>query len=159
MRVIALVEGLVPALPPSVDPSAFPRADQDESMAAALDASGGSGGVSRVQVMRFVRLLSGIMADQLRAAVLSSIDACREFWLRYDVVPGSPEALAGYPDAELPVTRPVPPPAGTTATTTALHRAPVARWGGDLYSPVPAQLFMLQLVVRGNSLALEPGLA
>ena len=45
--------------------------------------------------MRFIKMISIIMSDQLRTAVLRSVEAYRGFWQRYDFSLGSEVALAG----------------------------------------------------------------
>ena len=48
--------------------------------------------------MRFVKMLSLIMADQLRSAVLGSIEQYTEFFKQYDFKPWEEAARAAYPD-------------------------------------------------------------
>ncbi len=52
-------------------------------------------------MMRFVRMLSLVMSDQLRTAVLHGVDAYRNFWERYDFNPSDLAGMAGFPDVEV----------------------------------------------------------
>jgi hypothetical protein len=55
------------------------------------------GGLVQARMLRFVKMLSLLMADQLRTIVLSSVAAYVEFWMRYM----APSDDATSQDAEL----------------------------------------------------------
>ena len=46
--------------------------------------------------MRFVKMISLVMADQLRSAVYGSIKQYADFWKQYDFAPWEEGARAGY---------------------------------------------------------------
>ncbi|MEW5317509.1 MAG: hypothetical protein WDW38_008798 [Sanguina aurantia] len=110
IKVVAVVENIVQASNITIDGGA------DVATSAEFN-----------QIMRFVKMLSLKMSDQLRSSALSSIAAYQQFWERYSLVPGSREALAGYPDRERPQTAPptgdlshegtTPPPAAAAPRT------------------------------------------
>ena len=52
--------------------------------------------------MRFVKMISLVMTDQLRSAVYGSIRQYNEFWRQYDFSPSEEGARAGYHDIAPP---------------------------------------------------------
>ena len=52
--------------------------------------------------MRFVKMLSLIMTDQLRSAVFASIEQYANFWRQYDFSYWDECSRAGYHDQQLP---------------------------------------------------------
>lgn len=103
--------------------------------------------VDKAHGLRFIKMLSLTMSDQLRTIALNSIQAYLAFWDRYNFPEGSPDAYLGYPLAERP-----------NFNASAATEIPVNKWGADLYSGDPAPLFRLTLSVGRNGLALEPEL-
>lgn len=175
MKVIAIVEQLIPG------PAAGEEGGTDESAlgshsmlglsgmsrtpgaAAHNGALGGGSDVSRVQVMRFVKMISLIMADQLRSAVLGSIDEYVEFWKQYDFDAWQESARAGYHDDALPAAWQPKAPAAEVPFSDDANAAwrrshAVHKWGEDLFTAVPPPLFTIQLLVKDSAIALSPDL-
>lgn len=65
--------------------------DQQSSTAFGISSSP----TSNPQVLKFVKMMSLTMADQLRTVVLNSVDAFVEFWNRFDVQEMSKAYYAG----------------------------------------------------------------
>ncbi|KAG1667278.1 hypothetical protein FOA52_012567 [Chlamydomonas sp. UWO 241] len=164
MRVLAVLENLLPALgdiSPRAPGDGTPRASGDVTPRVTADEAGAPGpAMSRVQVVRFVKMLSLVMGDQLRTAVLSSIREYVEFWRRYDFADWHEAARAGLSDAQsgLP-TAPVgstAEPASANAEWRGSHGAP--KWGADLFSTVPPPLLQVQIAVRDGAICMVPEL-
>ncbi|KAK9829119.1 hypothetical protein WJX72_004004 [[Myrmecia] bisecta] len=91
------------------------------------------------QMVRFVRMISLVMADQLRTIVLNSVSAYMDLWNTYDYPQGSPADLAGAP-IEL------------------ADGSFQGKWGADLYSPSPPPMFSIQLQADGGAFVFTPSL-
>lgn len=174
MRTIGLVDRLVPIARTAQQGPGAEGGEQEEVdpaaealMAAEMEAAQ----VSKVQGLRFIKMLSILMADQLRSAVLGSVKAYRAFWEQFDWPPGSDGARAGFPDNEhLPPAIAGPDGSSTTvaahqqgqapdpASPNALFRAThaISAWGGDFYIAATPPLFMQHLVVKDRAIRLEP---
>jgi hypothetical protein len=126
--------------------------------AGGMGAGGGGGpgagnphGLSQAAVMRFIKMVSLLMADQLRTAALASITLFVDFWRQYDFAPASEDALAGYPrpaGAAGAGDEPGGDGAGGANAWFASSHAPWGSWGGDLHAAAPPPLLLLSLQVR-----------
>ncbi len=139
---------LVPSSPPGSPPGKAPAAQEPE--------------VNKAQVMRFVKMLSLIMTDQLRTAVFGSIEQYRSFWRQYDFQLWEESMRAGYPDDHTPQDfDPEACPSKSHAEVVdanTLYRSTHAtgKWGEDLFTADPPPLFSVQLLVRESEIRLVP---
>ncbi|GFR44543.1 hypothetical protein Agub_g5814 [Astrephomene gubernaculifera] len=116
-------------------------------------------GLSQAAVMRFIKMVSLMMADQLRTAVLSSIKACCDFWLQYDILPGSEHAVAGYPfaNANAASGEVVGRLESANEWFRRTHSQP-SKWGEDLHAAWPPPLLLVSLQVVDGGIRLVPDL-
>ena len=132
-----------------------------------------------IQLMRFVKMVSIIMCDQLRTVCLNSLHAYVELLKKFDCPEDGAAAKAGYPYEISPgdfhgqrtppsqhvcsgaeqheaAGRSHPPPCCVAATGD--QPAVMSCWGADMYSPDPPPMFMLEMRVEGNECVLVPSL-
>lgn len=128
-------------------------------------------GLSQAAVMRFIKMVSLMMADQLRTSVLSSINACCKFWQQYDITPGDEHAVAGYPynngalvsgrfgsgrTSGIVALNGNSAPATESANVWFRSTHPeLSKWGEDLHTAWPPPLLLVALQVR---LLIAPGM-
>lgn len=161
LQVIAIVERILSGEDPDMTNTGL----TPEELALAGGPTGPTGpaahGLSQAAVMRFIKMVSLTMADQLRTAVLSSIKACCEFWKQYDFGEaeeqearrGHQRAKAGYPVDRTEADRWGRGGAGKDVEAANVwyqrtHRAPT-KWGEDLNAAWPPPLLLISLQVGG----------
>ncbi len=161
LQVIAIVERILSGEDPDMSNVGL----TPEELALAGGPTGPTGpaahGLSQAAVMRFIKMVSLTMADQLRTAVLSSIKACCEFWKQYDFGEaeeqearrGHQRAKPGYPVERSEVDRWGRGGAGRDVEAANVwyqrtHRAPT-KWGEDLHAAWPPPLLLISLQVGG----------
>ncbi|KAL0050690.1 hypothetical protein WJX82_005287 [Trebouxia sp. C0006] len=93
----------------------------------------------QVQIPHFVRMISLVMADQLRTVVLNSITAFSRLWDAFDLATDPHAASAGCPLMKQ-------------------DGSVEGKWGEDLYSPVPRPMFLVRLVIVAGQLMYDPPL-
>ncbi|KAG2430891.1 hypothetical protein HXX76_009864 [Chlamydomonas incerta] len=170
IKVIAIVERILSG----DDPEMTALAVAEATLAAGgVGGLGGGGappphtnpfGLSQAAAMRFIKMVSLAMADQLRTAVLSSIQLCCDFWKQYDVQPGDGHIRAGYPSGEdaegagagAGGEGPAVEPANVWFGRT---HPPPAKWGEDLHASWPPPLLLVALQVVDGGVQLVPPLA
>jgi hypothetical protein len=87
-------------------------------------------------LMRYVKMVSLLMADQLRTVCLRSLERYHELIAKFEIAEGTEAARAGYPRE------------GEEASC----------WGADLFTPEPPPLFTVRMVVEEGACLLQPSL-
>ncbi|GLI63290.1 hypothetical protein VaNZ11_006196 [Volvox africanus] len=171
IKVIAIVERILSGDDPEIMALAAAEAAAMAGLTGTLPRTPADGinpfGLSQAAVMRFIKMVSLMMADQLRTAVLSSIKACCVFWQQYDIQPGDEHAVAGYPyNNGQPLGLIGANGSGGGAGNKAVSanawfrstHPELSKWGEDLHTAWPPPLLLLALQVVDGGIRLVPDL-
>lgn len=119
-------------------------------------------------LMRYIKMVSLLMGDQLRTVCLNSLERYKELIEKFEIAEGGEAARAGYPlDGDAPSPSPALLPRqgllaagadGCVIGPAAGAEGAAACWGADMYCPEPPPLFTVKMVVEEGVCFLQPTL-